>query len=65
MDGTQILTLGLGLETPWTLKNQHLDTSVSPHRLHLHVESEAVSTPVQSAERLARLTIFLTKPGGI
>ncbi|SHM22093.1 hypothetical protein SAMN05878437_1832 [Vreelandella subglaciescola] len=31
MDGTQILTLGLGLEAPWILKEQHLDTAVSPH----------------------------------
>ena len=40
MDGTQILTLGLGLEAPWLLKDQHLDTSVSPHRLDLYVEAE-------------------------
>jgi transposase len=40
MDGTQILTLGLGLEAPWVLKDQHLDTSVSPHRLDLTVEAE-------------------------
>lgn len=40
MDGTQILTLGLGLEAPWILKDQHLDTSVSPHRLDLYVEAE-------------------------
>ncbi len=40
MDGTQILTLGLGLEAPWILKDQHLDTTVSPHRLELHVEAE-------------------------
>lgn len=40
MDGTQILTLGLGLEAPWVLKDQHLDTSVSPHRLDLYVEAE-------------------------
>ena len=40
MDGTQILTLGLGLEAPWILKDQHLDTTVSPHRLELYVEAE-------------------------
>jgi transposase len=40
MDGTQILTLGLGLEAPWILKDQHLDTSVSPPRLDLYVEAE-------------------------
>ncbi|MBS9402755.1 DUF1610 domain-containing protein [Halomonas sp. TRM85114] len=40
MEGTQILTLGLGLEVPWILKDQHLDTAVSPHRLYLYVEAE-------------------------
>ncbi|RQW70848.1 ISL3 family transposase [Halomonas sp. YLB-10] len=40
MNGTQILTLGLGLEAPWMLKDQHLNTSVSPHRLDLYVEAE-------------------------
>jgi len=40
MDGTQILTLGLGLQAPWILKDQHLDTSVTPHRLELFVEAE-------------------------
>lgn len=40
MDGTQILALGLGLQAPWALTDQHLDTSVSPHRLDLYVEAE-------------------------
>ena len=40
MNGTQILALGLGLEASWILKNQHLDTAVSPHRLDLYVEAE-------------------------
>ena len=40
MEGTQILTLGLGLQAPWSLKNQNLDMSVSPHRLELFVEAE-------------------------
>lgn len=39
MDGTQILTLGLGLQAPWKLKDQHLDTTSSPHRLELYVGS--------------------------
>ena len=38
MDGTQVLTLGL--QAPWILKDQHLDRSVSPHRLDLYVETE-------------------------
>ena len=40
MDGTQILALGLGLEAPWILKDQHLDTAVSAHRPDLDVEAE-------------------------
>jgi len=27
MDGNQIFALGLGLEAPWKLVDQHLDTS--------------------------------------
>lgn len=38
MDGTQIPTLGLDLEAPWILKDQHLDISASPLRLDLYVE---------------------------
>jgi len=40
MDGNQILALGLGLEAPWKLVDQHLDTSSSPHQLHLTVEAD-------------------------
>ena len=40
MDGTQVLTLGLGLQAPWKLKDQHLDTTSSPHRLELFVEAD-------------------------
>ncbi len=39
MDGSQILPLGLGLQAPWLLKDQHLDMSVSPHRLDLYAEA--------------------------
>jgi|GEM_PF-6877965 len=38
MDGAQILPLGL--EARWILKDQHLDTSMSPQRLDRYVESE-------------------------
>ena len=40
MHSTQIFTLGLGLEAPWHVVDQHLDTSVSPHRLDLYVAAE-------------------------
>jgi transposase len=32
--------LGIGAQPPWQLVDQHLDTSVQPHELHLHVASE-------------------------
>jgi len=40
MDGNQILALGLGLEAPWKLSDQHLDTSTSPNELHLTVSAD-------------------------
>ena len=49
MDGTQILTLGLALEAPWILKDQHLDTSVSPHRLDLYFEADQSLTAILKA----------------
>ena len=66
MDGTQILTLGLGLEAPWILKDQHLDTAVSPHRLDLYVEAERGSLyPARRAVRPALPTTSPTRRGGI
>ena len=54
MDGTQILTLGLGLEAPWMLKDQHLDTAVSPHRLDLYLTNEKPSPGVIRKWRFLR-----------
>ena len=66
MDGTQILTLGLGLEAPWILKNQYLDTAVSPTAwTSMSRRSEAVSIPAQNVVTPAKLMILPTKPGGI
>ena len=31
MDGNQILLLGLGIEAPWKLVDQRLDTDKQPH----------------------------------
>jgi len=30
MESSQILTVGLGLEAPWVLEDQHLDTACRP-----------------------------------
>ena len=40
MDGNQVLMLGLGIEAPWKLVNQHLDILASPNELVLEIEAE-------------------------
>lgn len=40
MDGNDVLLLGLGLQAPWKLVDQHLDVDKSPHELHLYVQAE-------------------------
>lgn len=39
MDGNEILLLGLGIESPWQLVGQHLNTDKKPHELHLEVKA--------------------------
>ncbi|MBT8764478.1 hypothetical protein KFV02_11085 [Desulfohalobiaceae bacterium Ax17] len=36
----ELLTLGLGLTAPWKIIDQHLDTSVNPHRLDIRIGAE-------------------------
>ena len=40
MSPDEILRLGIGIEPPWKLVGQRLDTSKRPHELHLQVEPE-------------------------
>ena len=40
MDGNEILLLGLGIQSPWKLVEQRLDTDKTPHELHLTVKAE-------------------------
>ena len=40
MNNNQILLLGLGLEAPWQLVDQRLDTRKQPHELHLTIKGE-------------------------
>ena len=40
MDGNEILLLGLGIQAPWQLFDQRLDTDKSPRELHLEVKAE-------------------------
>ena len=65
MDGTQILTLGLGLEAPGSSRTS---TWIPPYRpigwTSTSRPSEAAITPVLSAARPVRLTISPTRPGG-
>ena len=44
MDGNEILLLGLGIQSPWQLADQHLDTEKMPHELHLKVKADRGST---------------------
>ncbi|MBB4266157.1 hypothetical protein [Roseospira visakhapatnamensis] len=40
MHSNEILALGLGIEPPWRLVDQRLDTEASPHVLHLTVAAD-------------------------
>ena len=40
MDGNQIFMLGLGLQAPWKIVDQHFDTMKSPNELRLSVGAE-------------------------
>ena len=40
MRGDEILLLGIGIQPPWQLVDQHRDTATQPHELHLQVEGE-------------------------
>lgn len=40
MNGNDILALGIGLESPWRIVGQHLDTSETPHKLRLSLKAE-------------------------
>ena len=40
MDGNQIFMLGLGIQAPWKIIDQHLDTAKSPNELILSIGAE-------------------------
>ncbi len=40
MTGSDIFTLGLGIEPPWRIVDQHLDTGKKPHELRIELASE-------------------------
>ena len=40
MRADDILLLGIGIQPPWQLVDQHLDTSTAPHELHLRVAAD-------------------------
>ncbi len=40
MNGDEILLLGIGIQSPWRLISQRLDTEKSPHELHLEVKAD-------------------------
>lgn len=57
MDGNEILLLGLGIERPWQLVDQRLDTDKTPHELHLEVKAERCSKYACPAARTALPTL--------
>ena len=64
MDGNQILLLGLGIEAPWKLVDQRLDTDKQPHELHLTIKAERGSnTPARSAVRPVLRMTSRRRPG--
>ncbi|WP_157674044.1 hypothetical protein [Endozoicomonas ascidiicola] len=40
MDGNQVFILGLGLQSPWKLVGQNLDTSTKPNTLTIDVAAD-------------------------
>lgn len=59
MDGNEILLLGLGLQAPWKLVDQRLDTDKSPHELHLEVKADRGSTyPCPECEKACKAHDF-------
>ena len=40
MFSKDIMTLGLGLEEPWKIVDQHLETNKSPHELHIRISAD-------------------------
>ena len=40
MRADDILLLGIGIQPPWQLVDQHLDTSTAPHELHLQMAAD-------------------------
>jgi len=65
MDGNQILLLGLGIEAPWKLVDQRLETDKQPHEMHLEIKAErGPGMPVLPAAGHALHTTSRRKPGG-
>jgi hypothetical protein len=64
MTGSDIFTLGLGIEAPWRIVDQHLDTGKKPHELRVELAvSVVVGFPVRSVEPFARRMISASIPG--
>lgn len=48
MDGNETLLLGLGIQTPWQLVDQRLETDKSPYELHLEVKAGPFGVRVET-----------------
>ncbi|CAO0823166.1 hypothetical protein DFAR_340049 [Desulfarculales bacterium] len=45
MDAGKLLALGLGLQPPWRLVRQRVDTDKQPHEVFLEVAAESTAWP--------------------
>jgi transposase len=62
MDASSLLSLGLGLEPPWKLVDQRVDTSKTPHEVYLEISSDrgALSTDETASKRRHNyVTVFI------
>lgn len=54
-----LLTLGLGLEKPWIIVNQNLDSTKSPHELHIRISADRGSSfPCPACGKLCKAHDF-------
>ncbi|CAO0824454.1 hypothetical protein DFAR_650002 [Desulfarculales bacterium] len=65
MDAGGLMILGLGLQPPWRLVGQRVDTDKQPHEAFWEVaaDQETGITPARSVAGCARLTTSTNSPG--
>lgn len=62
MNGLDVIALGLGIEPPWQIVGQTLDTSVTPHQLKIRIRAErGVEFPCPVCGRMCKAHDFQEK----